>query len=136
MFKHDTSQTTLTFSLSCTTSEINCVFSFSPIVPTAADMVTVLGHPAVHTPGHSNVSEQAEHPPPADDGGLVARGSASGRLLPPPSPDTVVSSPYLVTRSHSICGCSNFPLDLCMYIVGQCGLITCSPVCPYCFLEK
>ena len=67
-----------------------CISSTVPIV---ADVVTVLGHPAVHAPSHSDGGEQAEHAPPADDGGLVARGSPGGRLLPPSPPDTLVSSP-------------------------------------------
>ena len=61
------------------------------LVPTAADVGAVLGHSAVHTPSHSDVAEQAQHPPPVDDGRLVARSSAGRRLVPPSPSDSVVS---------------------------------------------
>ena len=60
-------------------------------IPIAEDVVAVLGHPAVHTPSHSDITKQSEHSPTAPDSRHVSRGNSSGCCLPSPPANIVVS---------------------------------------------
>lgn len=69
-----------------------CPHTVPHFIPTAEDVVTVLGHPAVHTPSHSDFAKQSEHSPTAPDSWHVSRGNGGGRRLPSPTANIVVRS--------------------------------------------
>ena len=76
--------------------------SLSLCVCTAADVVAVLGHPAVHAPSHAHLAEQGEHVATGDDSRAVSGGSSHGRHSPPTVADTVVSSTFSAPNFRKI----------------------------------